>query len=361
MKDFSQMPQRLHKYPASDRAKEIVKKSMAVDTLFSGVWPTQWSSPEAPEFHDVMDKMKAAGFKVLGACPSADALGGDFINVVKALQFYLKKINERPESYKIVRTTRDIDQAVAEGKLGIYFTHQGTKQFEEDLDRVGFFRQLGYGYCLMAYNTRNAVGDGCYEPENAGLTGYGKMLVDAYNRYGMILDVTHCGEKLSLDVIERSSAPVISSHSVPYATAPYPRSISDERIKGVAASGGVCGINMVGCFVDLSNPDIVTTDVLFRHIDYMVNLVGIDHVSFGSDYIPDITKTANSSQSPLGDLLFPDGGYFKSAGLKGYPTPAPYQIVGALVDKLLENGYTEEDCGKFLGGNMIRVFEQVWG
>ena len=99
-----------------------------------------------------------------------------------------------------------------------------------DVDRVAVFRKLGYGYCLLAYNNRNWVGDGCFETENAGLTGMGKLLVDAYNRYGMILDVSHCGEKLSLDVIERSKDPVISSHSVAYSVAPYPRSISDARI-----------------------------------------------------------------------------------------------------------------------------------
>ena len=74
MTDFSQIPQRVHVYPASDRAKEIVHQSMTMDSLVSGVWPTQWSSPEAPEFHDEMDRCIAAGFKVLAACPSADAL-----------------------------------------------------------------------------------------------------------------------------------------------------------------------------------------------------------------------------------------------------------------------------------------------
>lgn len=359
MTDFSQIPQRLHKYPASDRAKEIVKKSMTMDTLFSGTWPEQWT-PGAPEFHDVMDKLKAAGFKVIAACPQSDKFGTSFLDAIKSLEGWLKKINERPESYKIVRTTRDIDEAVAAGKLAIFFTHQGSKQFEEDLDRVAVFRELGYAYCLLAYNIRNSVGDGCVEKENAGLTGFGKLLVDAYNRYGMILDVSHVGERTSPDVCERSSAPVISSHSGAYSVFAYPRNISDERIKAIAATGGICSMNMVGAFLDPSNPDIVTTDILFRHIDHMVNLVGIDHVGFGSDFIPDVTHTAKLLALPIGEIAFPDGGIIRAAGERGVPTPAPYQIVAALVDKLLENGYTEEDCGKFLGGNMYRVFEQVW-
>ena len=119
----------------------------------------------------------------------------------------------------------------------------------------------------MAYNQRNPVGDGCFVKENGPLTAYGKTLIDAYNRYGMLVDVSHTGERTALDAIERSSQPVISSHSVAMAIAKYPRSLNDSVIKAIAKSGGVCSINTVGAVVDTSNPDIVTTDMLFRHID----------------------------------------------------------------------------------------------
>jgi len=144
MSDYSQIPQRLHVYPASGRAKEIVLKPMTMDTLFFGVVPIQWTTPEAPEFHDVMDKVKAAGFKTIGACPSADAADTSLRGTLKSLQLYLKKINERPDKYRIVRTVKDID--AAENKLGIYFTHQGSGLFEGDVEKVGVFRQLGYGF-----------------------------------------------------------------------------------------------------------------------------------------------------------------------------------------------------------------------
>ena len=360
MKDYTKIPQRSHQYPASERANKIVHNSMTVDTLWSGVWPSQWDSPEAPEFHDQMDKCKAAGFKVLAACPTVDSLDASVEAIIKGAEFYLKKMNERPDNYMLVRTTKDIDEAVKQNKLGIFFTHQGTQIFGGDVDRVGFWRELGFGYCLLAYNQRNDVGDGCFESENRGLTDFGKTLIDSYNRYGMLVDVSHTGEQTSLDAIERSSQPVISSHSGAMAVAKYQRSLTDQVIKAIAKSGGVCSINMVGAFIDTSNPDIVTTDMVFRHIDYMANLVGIDHVGFGSDYIPNVNFTASVIQTPMGQSVFPDGGYTTKVGAKGFPTPAPYQIVAALVDKMLEEGYSEEDCGKFLGGNMYRVFNQVW-
>ncbi|MEZ9368840.1 dipeptidase [Shewanella sp. 10N.286.51.B2] len=360
IKDYSNIPQRKQFYPASEKAVNIVRDSMTIDTLFSALYPSQWSSPEAPEFHDEMDRCKAAGFKVLAACPSADSLDASVDGIMKGTDFYLNKMRERPDSYKIIRTTKDIDDAVKEDKLGLFFTHQGTQIFGGDVDRVALWRELGYGYCLLAYNNRNEIGDGCFEPENRGLTAFGKKLIDSYNRYGMVVDVSHTGERTSLDAIERSSQPVISSHSGAKAMANYQRSLSDEVIKAIAESGGVCSINMVGAFMDTSNPDIVTTDALFRHVDYMVNLVGIDHVGFGSDYIPNINFTASIMQTPMGAAVFPDGGYSAAAGAKGFPTPAPYQIVAALIDKMLQNGYSQEDCGKFLGGNMYRVFDQVW-
>lgn len=358
--DYSRIPQRTHRYPASEQAQRIVQQAITMDTLFSGVWPSQWSSPQAPEFHDEMARCKAAGFKVLACCPSADSLDSSIKGVAQALMFYLNKIAEHPDRYKVVRTAADIDASVKENKLGLFFTHQGTALFAGDVDMVGLWRQLGYGYCLLAYNQRNAVGDGCFEKENGGLTGYGRQLIDAYSRYGMIVDVSHTGERTSLEAIERSRKPVVSSHSGALAIADYPRSLSDAVIKAIAKSGGVCSINMVGAFMDKSNPDIVTTDALFRHIDYMAQLVGMDHVGFGSDYIPSINVTASLIQTPAGAAVFPDGGYSAAMGAKGVPTPAPYQIVAALIAKMLDKGYSETDCAKFLGGNMLRVMRQVW-
>ena len=126
MGDYSKIPQRLHKYPASDRAKEIVQNSITIDTLFSGVVPIQWKASDAPEFHDEVDKVMAAGFNVIAGCPSADAADTSLAGAIKSLQVWLSRISERPDKYMIVRTGADMDKAIAEKKLGIYFTHQGT-------------------------------------------------------------------------------------------------------------------------------------------------------------------------------------------------------------------------------------------
>lgn len=358
---FATSPQSLAKYPASERVKQIMKKSMVIDSLFSAVWPMQWTNED--QFHPTMDECMAAGMKVLGYCPSADAASNTFAQAIEQLQFPLRKINERPDKYKIVRTAKDIRDAVAEGKLGIYFTHQGTNQFEGDVERVGVMRQLGYGYCLLAYNVRNAVGDGCAEDDNAGLTAYGRKLISAYNRYGMVVDVSHTGDRTAREACEHSTQPVIASHSGAHKVAPMYRNLSDELIKAIAATSGVCGIVTTGAFADLTNPEVVSPDALFRHIDHMVQLLGnTDHVGYGSDYIPDTTATCKLALAKPG--IYPDKGvepgYTLQALQMFIPTPHPARMMPAVVDTMLGHGYSEEDCGKILGGNLLRLFEQVW-
>lgn len=360
---YYNLPQRLHTYDASEKAQKIVKDSITIDTLFSGIIPVQYSKPDAPEFHLEMDRLMEAGFKAIGYCHSADATGSSVKGTLDALQVILMRINERPEKYKIVRTTADIDDAIKEGKLGIYFTNQGTTVFEGDVEKVGVFRQLGFGYCLLAYNARNSVGDGCFEADNGHLTIFGKSMIDAYNRYGMIVDVSHTGERTAMDAIERSKDPVISSHSGAKAIFDYPRGHSDELIKAIGENGGVHCVNTVGGFMDPANPDVVSTESIFRHIDHIASLIGIDHVGYGSDYIPDIYFTAENGQGAMGDVLFPDpnGNHtFTTMCKKGVPTPAPYQFIAGLVEKMLEYGYSAEDCGKVIGGNVYQLFKKVW-
>ena len=91
MKDYTKIPQRSHQYPSSERANKIVHNSMTIDTLWSGVWPSQWASPEAPEFHDEMDRCKAAGFKVLAACPTVDSLDASVEAIIKGAEFFILK------------------------------------------------------------------------------------------------------------------------------------------------------------------------------------------------------------------------------------------------------------------------------
>jgi len=143
---FEESPTYLATYKSSDRAKKICKDAIIIDTLYSAVYPLQWKNDD--QFEPVMAECKAAGMNVLGICPSADVAGSDPKYVFGAARFYYKKIFENQDKYMLVRSTDDIRKAVKEGKLGIYFTHQGTNLYQGDVDNVALMKAMGFGYNL---------------------------------------------------------------------------------------------------------------------------------------------------------------------------------------------------------------------
>jgi len=358
---FETSPTYLATYPASERAKSIVKDAIFIDTLFSAVYPLQWKNDD--QFGPVLEEAKNSGMDVLGICPSGDSAGSDPKAVFNAAKFYYKKILESPDKYVLVRSTDDIRMAKKSGKMGIYLTHQGTNHFGGDVDNVALFKAMGYGYCLLVYNVENSVGNGCAEDNDKGLTDYGRKLIQAYNRYGMVVDVNHTGDKTALDACEVSSKPVIFSHSGAKGVFPCFRNMSDELIKAIAQTGGVCSMFGTGAYIDPTNPAVVGPEIIFKHIDYMVQLHGnVDHVGYGSDWIPDMEgtmKLVSSKADTYPDKGVPPGTTKKAIEMYG-PTANPARIMPAVVDLMLENGYSDKDIHKFLGGNIMRVFDECW-
>jgi membrane dipeptidase len=358
---FETSPTYLATYEASDRAKKIVQDAIFVDTLFSAVYPLQWKDDN--QFEPVMKECKASGMNILGICPSGDSAGSDPKDVFGAARFYYKKIYASPDKYMLVRSTDDIRKAVKEGKLGIYLTHQGTNQFQGDVDNVALMKGMGYGYCLLVYNNKNAVGGGCADKEDHGLTDYGRKLIQAYNRYGMVVDVNHTGNRTALDACEASAKPIIASHSGAKGVFNSFRNLSDELIVAIAKTGGVCSMFGTGAYIDPTNPKVVSPEIIFKHIDYMVQLHGnVDHVGYGSDWIPDMNGTMKlvaAKADTYPDMGMPTGTTKKAIEMYA-PTANPARIMPAIVDLMLKAGYKEKDIHKFLGGNIIRVFDACW-
>lgn len=359
---FEESPTYLATYRASDRARALCREALLLDTLFSGVYPLQWRNDD--QFDSVMDDMIATGFDVLGMCTGADSAGSDPGVVLRAARFYAKKVYANPTRYQFVRTAREIREARLAGRLAIYLTHQGTNVLQGNVDNVALLKALGYGYCLLVYNVRNAVGGGCAEPDDPGLSGYGRNVVRAFNKYGMVVDVNHTGNRTALDACEVSTKPVIFSHSGAQGVYPAFRNCTDELIRAIAETGGVCSMFGTGAYIDPANPPFVGPQILFEHFDYMCQLHGnADHVGYGSDFIPDMTQTmklvlANPATYPDGAGMKP-GTTRKAIEMYG-PTANPARILPALVDQFLDHGYAEEDIHKILGGNMMRVFDEVW-
>ncbi|MBW2370310.1 MAG: membrane dipeptidase [Deltaproteobacteria bacterium] len=342
-------------WEASNRARKLIRENIVIDALMAAAWPISWS--EAEQFHPYFDRAVETGITAIGFTTAYS-----YMKQTGLLQETLrtvKKIKERPDRYIIVRTVKDIKDAQTNGKLAIYFISQSCEPLDNDPDNIALYREMGFGYMLLAYNERTRIGDGCYTPENAGLTLYGKQVIDAMNRYGMPVDLSHVGERTSLDASDYSSQPVIYSHSNPNAVCPCNRNISDEQIKTCAATGGVVNTAWAGWIISPDFPNQVTPAHCVNAIDYIVQLVGIDHVGFGSDDAF-ITEPYVEFAKSVPEA-YDDGGYTLESALKGaFCAGEPAKLLPAVVDGLIEKGYTDADIQKVIGGNMLRVLGQVW-
>lgn len=206
-------------------------------------------------------------------------------------------------------------------------------------------------HALLAYNKRNYVADGCAEESDARLSSFGVALIKEMNRVGMMVDVTHVGYRSSMHAMEVSTSPVIFSHSVSYEVSGHYRNIKDDQIKSCAGQGGVIGINGSGLFMgDLH----AKTSTMFRHLDYIVQLVGPRSVGIGLDYVEDITS--------LAVLLRQDP--YAWPRLNGqWPAKCNYgtpEQVVELTHMMVEAGYDDEAIKGILGENWARLAQQIW-
>ena len=276
--------------------------------------------------------------------------------VLSATRHY---ILQRPDQFIFVDNVGDILRAKEEGKLGINFNFQGTNPLLGDLNLVETYRRLGVGHMLMAYNQRNLVADGCHESSNVGLSHFGRQLIQEMNRVGMIVDATHTGCRATLDMCDVSSAPVIFSHSNARTLVDHERNISDEQIKACAKTGGVVGIVGLGLFLT-DNGDDVSAEVITRHIDYVAELVGPEHVGLGLDYVgtftPEIDQ-ANMIFYRANPDIYPPSQRYGEKPLR-FARPS---VIPNIAECLLKKGYSETDIFGVLGGNFLRVCREVWG
>jgi membrane dipeptidase len=218
---------------------------------------------------------------------------------------------------------------------------------------LGLFRDLGVRQIHLAYNLNNSIASGCHD-QDRGLTALGRAVVKEINRVGMLMDCSHTGRKTSLEIMEISSKPVIFSHSNPLALREHVRNITDEQIDKCAKTGGVIGICGIGPF--LGNNDI-RTETVIRHIDYVAQRVGAQHIGLGLDYVfhPEIDDLPPSEDA---DKWWPRALGYGSTG--GAMQIVPPEQLPEIAEGLLRHGYAEADIAGILGGNFIRAAEQTW-
>lgn len=269
-----------------------------------------------------------------------------FENVIQVAARYRKYIASHPDEYVLALTVNHIRQAKDSGRLAIAFDLEGSDPLLGNLNMISFYYDLGVRQMLLAYNRDNRASGGCMEG-TIGLTDFGRDVISEMNRVGMVVDVSHMGYQATMDAFETSTQPVIFSHSNPKGLREHARNISDEQILACAKTGGVVGINGIGDFLGGT-----TSELIVENIEYGMNLVGPEHVGLGLDYV--IDKQELIAYIEGHPDVFPPGKF------NDYLAMVEPEQFPEFTELLCQKGYSEEIIRGILGGNFLRVAEQVW-
>jgi len=307
---------------------------------------------ETPEFDDAMRSRHELGVTFTSVTIASDELAGSEIIrwIAAARQYFLS----RPERFVFVDKAVDIVTAKASGKTAVNLHFQGSNPLMGDLNLVEVYRRLGVGHMLLAYNYRNLTGDGCHESADGGLSQFGRDLISEMQRVGMIVDLSHVGERTAMDAINAGTRPVIISHSNSKAVYKHDRNITDELAKAVAATGGVIGVNGVGLFLSAARHDI-SAEAIARHVQHFANVVGPSHVGIGMDSVPDV-RTFLDQFARKNTSRYRVGGYLQS----NTPQFAGPDVIPKVADILLQGGWSSTEVLGYLGENWLRVVRDIW-
>jgi membrane dipeptidase len=296
----------------------------------------------------------------------ADVTGG-FEMCCDNLSTWHARLREPDSPWHLVLGVEDVAKARAEGKVGLIMGWQNMRPVGDRLERLALFHAAGVRVMQLTYNEKNYLGDGCLESGNAGLSGLGKRAIAEMNRLGIAVDLSHVGERSCLDAVEASSRPVLITHANAKAVAPAPRNKSDAVVRAVAATGGLVGTSVYGpmCWNGDPSRRPNLSDFL-RHLDHVVNLVGVQHVALGTDFpiVGDLKKIGHIIERTM--ARYP-GAVTKFAAAFGNDVRTRYLSdcgspaeLPRLTEALVKHGWREDDIRALLGGNLLRVLEQIW-
>lgn len=294
-------------------------------------------------------------------------------NALNQFDLIHKALKKYPDQAELALSPADAYRIQKAGRRAVFIGMENGYPVGKDLSMLKTYYDLGCRYITLTHFANNLIGDSSTDPDGpiyGGLSDFGKQVVPEMNRLGILIDVSHVADSTFYDALALSKAPVIASHSNCRALCDFPRNMTDDMIRAIAAKGGVVQVNFVSDY--LRQPSeahrtaktkirmarvgkVITPDLQARmmaqsdsvakvyaseraslsdianHIDHIVKLVGIDHVGIGSDF---------------------DGG----GGVNGLEDVSQIENLTA---ELVRRNYSEADIAKIWGGNLLRVLGQA--
>jgi membrane dipeptidase len=316
------------------------------------VWDAHACMPLHPDADlGALERHRAAGVTFVSINVGMDM--NPLAQILTTLASFRAQLHRRSDLFVPVDDVADVEHAKAAGKLAVAFDLEGGVPLCERPEMVQLFYDLGVRQIHLAYNRNNSIGGGCYD-DDVPLSALGRRIVAAINDAGMLMDCSHTGYRTSMDIMTASRAPVIFSHANPLALAANGRNIRDDQIDACVATGGVVCVNGVGRF--LGDPAAGTAAIV-RHIDYLVQRIGAQHVGLGIDYEYDQGLDDTPPGLDRAHWWPPAHGYGKEGPRIRIAAPEQFpQITAGLVDF----GYPDADVRNILGKNMLRLARRVW-
>jgi membrane dipeptidase len=254
----------------------------------------------------------------------------------------------------------DIYRAKKEGKIAFVSSLESATQIENEVDRVDVLYGLGVRVMGIAYSEANSLGSGLKEKNDGGLTAFGHRVVERMNKLGMTIDVSHCGDQTARDVIAASNKPIFMTHVGARALWNISRLKPDDVHIACAEKGGVIGVEAAPHTTLTEKHPNHSIESVMEHFDYLVKLVGIDHVSFGLDTLfGDHVGLHRALSAALSIGAAHAGVEFEEVDyVKGLENPS--EAYPNVVRWLVKHGYSREDIRKVMGENIMRVLKDTW-
>ncbi len=338
----------------SKRAVDLVKQSLVIDMLAPlkiDFRPEYYASP--------LSEQDAADFRASGITGFHNAVGTGGPDAYEQTLGWMAAwqgfAGRNSHVFSLVGKADDLDRAKREGKCAVIMGVQNSEHFRK-VEDVKAFYQIGQRCSQLTYNAQNLLGSGSTERVDGGVTDFGAEIIKAMNDVGMLVDVSHCGDRTTLDAIAISPKPIAITHSNCRTLVNHPRVKTDEAIKALGAKGGVMGITGVRMFVSEKEPTTIANMV--DHIDHVVKLIGIDHVGIGSDADLNGYDDMPADQYKMLKASYKSSYAFRDKiDTDGFDHPMKTYD---LAEELIRRKYSNENIIAILGGNFRRLLGSTW-
>lgn len=367
--------------------REIHHGTVVVDTLAGG--PVVFTATMRERLSNLDDALPAAKFfRELERLITSAFLTGEFApywqaieeSMVDVLSVSVGAWGDAPFSFRgavhdlgewhrrfaavprltLITGPADLYKVKRDGTTGVLLGFQNSAQLDGDVRNAETFHGLGIRMIQLTYNNRSDAGDGCMQATDEGLTAFGRELIHRMNDLGLIVDLSHCGPRTTMEAIEWSRAPVAVSHAACAGLHPHPRNKTDEILRALAVAGGYLGVCAVPAFLTDQRERRPSVAVMVEHIRHAMDICGNDRVGIGSDW------GVTSTPAPMLARLSAE------AGLRGFRAEHQFDFTRTtdgfeewsrgfprITGALLGAGLSVDATKGILGENFCRFYERV--